>query len=118
MILFVLNDNSNLVYTGGSRKTLSVQGVFSFLGALIQCHMQIADRVYGNIKIKEQVIQDLINSKPLQRLKKISQGGADNYLEPRRNVNRFEHSVVDDSLGQMFEEFAETHKVLGVRAIS
>jgi uncharacterized protein len=55
--------------------------------------MKINDRVYGEITIKEKVIQDLINSAPMQRLKKINQGGADNYLEPRRDVTRFEHSV-------------------------
>lgn len=55
--------------------------------------MQINDRVYGQIKITEPVIVELINSKPLQRLKGISQDGAANYIQPQRNVNRLEHSI-------------------------
>ncbi|WKZ26105.1 MAG: HD domain-containing protein [bacterium] len=55
--------------------------------------MLISDRIYGKIEIKDKVIQELILSKPLQRLKKINQHGAPQYIQPIRNVNRFEHSV-------------------------
>ncbi|MBI2620748.1 HD domain-containing protein [candidate division WWE3 bacterium] len=55
--------------------------------------MVIKDRLYGEIQIGEPVVIDLINSKPMQRLKKISQDGAPHYIQPIRNVNRFEHSI-------------------------
>lgn len=55
--------------------------------------MVVKDRIYGKIEIKEKVIKDLILTKPLQRLKKISQDGAPHFIQPIRNVNRFEHSV-------------------------
>jgi len=55
--------------------------------------MQIYDRVHGDIEITNPVIVDLINSHPMQRLKRISQDGAAHFLQPVRNVTRFEHSV-------------------------
>jgi HD superfamily phosphohydrolase len=55
--------------------------------------MLIKDRIHGKIEVKEKVIQELILSKPVQRLKKISQDGAPHFIQPIRNVNRFEHSV-------------------------
>ncbi len=55
--------------------------------------MIIKDRIYGKIKVKEKVIQELILSNPVQRLKKISQDGAPHFIQPIRDVNRFEHSV-------------------------
>lgn len=55
--------------------------------------MVINDRIYGKIKIKDRVIQELILSKPMQRLLKISQDGAPHYIQPVRTVNRFEHSI-------------------------
>lgn len=39
------------------------------------------------------MIAELINSKPMQRLKEISQDGAPHFIQPIRNVTRFEHSV-------------------------
>lgn len=55
--------------------------------------MIIEDRIYGKIKITDKVIEKLILSRPLQRLKKISQDGAPHFIQPIRDVNRFEHSV-------------------------
>jgi len=55
--------------------------------------MQITDRIYGKIDIKSKVITDLIKSKPFQRLKKISQDGAPHYIQPARDVTRYEHSI-------------------------
>ncbi len=55
--------------------------------------MIINDRIYGKINIKNKLIIELINSKPLQRLKKISQDGAVHYIEPFRDETRFEHSI-------------------------
>lgn len=55
--------------------------------------MEIKDRIYGNISINEPVIHDLIESSPMQRLKRISQDGAPHYIQPQRNITRFEHSI-------------------------
>lgn len=55
--------------------------------------MIIKDRIYGKEKIIEPVIIDLINSKAIQRLKRIDQAG---YFEPYKkgsSYSRFEHSV-------------------------
>lgn len=65
--------------------------------------MIIQDRIYGNIKLKSKVIEELILSKPLQRLKKISQDGAPHFIQPIRNVNRFEHSVGVWYLSSLFK---------------
>lgn len=55
--------------------------------------MKLIDRVYGEIHIDDPLIEELILSAPMQRLKKISQTGATVYLEPKRDITRFEHSV-------------------------
>jgi HD superfamily phosphohydrolase len=55
--------------------------------------MKIKDRAYGDIIVDEPVIIELINSPIMQRLKGINQGGAPVFLDPKRDVNRFEHSV-------------------------
>lgn len=55
--------------------------------------MNIKDRVYGKVKIKEPVLLEIINSPTLQRLKNIDQAG---YFEPHfpgTKHSRFEHSV-------------------------
>lgn len=55
--------------------------------------MIVQDRIYGRLEVKEKAIEEIILSKPLQRLKNISQDGAPHFIQPIRNVNRFEHSV-------------------------
>lgn len=57
--------------------------------------MIINDRVYGKTKITEPVLIELIKSKSMQRLKKISQYGLpDEYYSQRvKNYTRYEHSV-------------------------
>lgn len=55
--------------------------------------MIINDRIYGEINITNSVINELIESKPFQRLKKISQDGASHFIQPIRNVTRYEHSI-------------------------
>ena len=54
--------------------------------------MNIHDRVYGAVEVREPVLLDLINNPTLQRLKDIDQGG---YSEPYfpGKYSRFEHSV-------------------------
>jgi uncharacterized protein len=56
--------------------------------------MIINDRVYGKQEIKDKFILDLINSKPMQRLKEINQHGATYYVWPEKfDITRFEHSL-------------------------
>lgn len=55
--------------------------------------MIIRDRIYGQLSITNPLIADIIASGPMQRLKAISQDGAPHFIQPVRNVNRFEHSV-------------------------
>lgn len=56
--------------------------------------MLIHDRVYGDFEVNEQVLLELINSKPIQRLKKIRQHGAASLVYPEiTSITRFEHSV-------------------------
>lgn len=55
--------------------------------------LEINDSVYGKVEITEPVLIELINSKPLQRLKGIMQAGARVYIFSNRNVTRYEHSV-------------------------
>jgi len=57
-----------------------------------QASLTIQDRIYGGVTVTDPLIIDLINSKPLQRLKAISQDGASHYLMPILEANRFEHS--------------------------
>lgn len=54
--------------------------------------MQITDCLYGCHEVEE-VLADLIRSAPLQRLKRIHQGGAAYLVNPEWNGTRYEHSV-------------------------
>ncbi|WP_244169958.1 MULTISPECIES: HD domain-containing protein [Listeria] len=54
--------------------------------------MEIADYLYGNFEV-EQVVVELMESAPVQRLKEIHQGGASYIVNPSWNVNRYDHSV-------------------------
>ncbi|MBI3309193.1 MAG: HD domain-containing protein, partial [Candidatus Melainabacteria bacterium] len=55
--------------------------------------MLYTDKVYGQHKIEEEVVVELINSKPVQRLKKISQYGINHLVLKHLSTTRFEHSV-------------------------
>ncbi|MGH7203647.1 MAG: HD domain-containing protein [Candidatus Levyibacteriota bacterium] len=65
--------------------------------------MIIHDRIYGDITLTSPLIIDLINSKPFQRLKKINQHGAGNYIQPYRNVTRYEHCIGAWYLSEKFK---------------
>jgi uncharacterized protein len=54
--------------------------------------MLVKDAIYGEYEV-EAVLQDLIQSKPVQRLKGIHQGGASYLVNSKWNVTRYEHSV-------------------------
>lgn len=55
--------------------------------------MIIADSIYGEEKIEEPVLTDLINSKAIQRLKNISQQGLPREYYHLPVFSRYEHSV-------------------------
>lgn len=55
--------------------------------------MIINDRVYGKVEVNEPVLIELINSNPVQRLKRIHQDGPVHYAMPGKNITRYEHSV-------------------------
>lgn len=54
--------------------------------------MKIVDSIYGEFDV-EPIIQDLINTTEVQRLKKVHQGGANYLTNPNWNVTRYEHSI-------------------------
>ncbi len=55
--------------------------------------MHIEDIIYGSFDVDDRVLIEVMNSKPVQRLKRISQAGASKYVLPNRNGTRYEHSV-------------------------
>jgi HD superfamily phosphohydrolase len=55
--------------------------------------MTINDRVYGNVDINSEAILQLINSKAIQRLKRIAQFGIPDDFYHLKNYSRYEHSV-------------------------
>lgn len=54
--------------------------------------MRIEDKIYGEFEV-EGVLEELINTKVVQRLKNIHQGGASYLVNPNWNVTRYDHSV-------------------------
>lgn len=54
--------------------------------------MKITDSIYGEYTV-DPIFEELINTKEMQRLKKIHQGGASYLVNPMWNVTRYEHSV-------------------------
>lgn len=54
--------------------------------------MLIDDEIYGTYEV-ESILEDLIQSNPLQRLKGIHQGGASYLVNRKWNVTRYEHSI-------------------------
>ena len=54
--------------------------------------MKITDSIYGEFKV-EPILEELIKTKEVQRLKGIHQGGASYLINIEWNVTRYEHSV-------------------------
>ena len=54
--------------------------------------MFIYDEIYGEFEV-DKVLEELILSKPVQRLKGIHQGGASYLVNEKWNVTRFDHSI-------------------------
>lgn len=57
-----------------------------------ESELKINDEIYGQFKI-EGVLEELILSKPVQRLKGIHQGGASYLVNEKWDVTRYEHSI-------------------------
>ncbi len=55
--------------------------------------MLIEDAVYGDREVEEEVLKELIESRPLQRLKDIHQAGPQPFFMDKYPMTRFEHSV-------------------------
>lgn len=55
--------------------------------------MIISDKIWGTFVINEPVLVELINSPPVQRLKKVNQAGAPKYIHPWKTVTRYDHSI-------------------------
>lgn len=55
--------------------------------------MKYVDRIFGETTITEPVIQDIMASDAMQRLKKVNQYGASFYRFSHLTTNRFEHCV-------------------------
>ena len=55
--------------------------------------MIIKDRIYGQFEIKEAVLLELIESRPVQRLKNIAQYGVPDEYYVFKNYSRYEHSI-------------------------
>ncbi|KEK26183.1 HD domain-containing protein [Bacillus gaemokensis] len=54
--------------------------------------MQIYDTIYGNFEI-DGVLEELLQTEAMQRLKKVHQVGASFLVNPKWNVTRYEHSI-------------------------
>ncbi|MDX8360807.1 HD domain-containing protein [Cytobacillus sp. IB215316] len=54
--------------------------------------MIIHDKIYGNFEI-DGVLKELILSPPVQRLKKVHQGGACYLMNEKWNITRYDHSI-------------------------
>ena len=55
--------------------------------------MDIRDAIHGRQTINEPVLQELINTRLVQRLKHVNQAGALKYTTPHATVTRYEHSI-------------------------
>jgi HD superfamily phosphohydrolase len=54
---------------------------------------KVQDDVYGEVVIDNDLLEDLIESQAIQRLRKVSQAGASSLVRSGRDVTRYEHSV-------------------------
>lgn len=55
--------------------------------------MEVNDAVHGKQTIEKEVIKELIESEPVQRLKNIQQAGPQKYFIDKEPVTRYEHSL-------------------------
>src|SRR3989344_9365429 len=55
--------------------------------------MMIEDKIYGVFEIGEPVLIELINSEPIQRLKRVANSGVSAIVLKNRGVSRYDHSL-------------------------
>jgi uncharacterized protein len=55
--------------------------------------IELTDDVYGYTQISSDLLEELILSSAVQRLKGVSQAGAPSLMRPGRTVTRYEHSI-------------------------
>ena len=55
--------------------------------------MNYKDKIYGQFEINEPVVLELLESKPMQRIKKVNQYGASAYRFSHLTTTRFEHCL-------------------------
>ncbi len=53
----------------------------------------LRDDVYGSIVLDDELLEELIDSRAVQRLKLVTQAGASSLVREGRSVTRYEHSV-------------------------
>lgn len=68
---------------------------FFWIGILLVCQICAApiETFYGTLEVEEPILWELIESAPMQRLKKLYQYGVSRYLRHPEEYNRFDHSV-------------------------
>lgn len=71
--------------------------------------MQIIDKIWGTWELKDPLLIELVHSKPIQRLKEISNDGANRYLFKVGNASRYEHSLGVLFLAQHFSQTREDY---------
>lgn len=69
--------------------------------------MTIDDQIYGRVFVDEAVIQEVILSKPVQRLQGLRQAGVSYYRHPEFTHTRFDHSVGVMALLQSWDASVE-----------
>jgi hypothetical protein len=53
----------------------------------------VVKTVYGSVEVNEQVLLELLESPPMQRLKRVNQYGIMAFVRPHEKYNRYEHSL-------------------------
>jgi HD superfamily phosphohydrolase len=71
--------------------------------------MLIQDEIWGEWDLTDPLIIELISSKPIQRLKKITNDGANRYLFEVGDPTRYKHSMGVLYLAQRFSKKRENH---------
>lgn len=67
--------------------------LFLFLAIQVALFSKPIDTFYGTIEVTEPVLLEVIESKPMQRLKGVHQYGVSYYTTHREEYNRFDHSI-------------------------
>jgi hypothetical protein len=71
--------------------------------------MKYEDEIYGEFVIEDELIIELINSRPFQRLKEISNDGANRYIFEVGDPTRYKHSMGVFYLAQRYSDRRGDH---------